>query len=76
MQSRLTNGDTLDEMPKAQRQRNPQPLVEIEAEHGNRGAAMAAAYGTDAYTMKTIAAYFGVHYSTVSRGVRAAEEGP
>jgi len=46
MQSRLTDGDTLNEVPKVQRQRNPQPLVEIEAEHGNRGAAMAAAYGT------------------------------
>jgi hypothetical protein len=31
---------------------------------------MVAAYLSDAYTMKTIAAYFGVHYSTLSRAIR------
>jgi predicted DNA binding protein len=34
---------------------------------------MAAAYVSGAYTMKAIAEYFGVHYSTVSRAVRRAE---
>src|SRR6266511_267717 len=33
---------------------------------------MAAAYVFDAYTLQPIAAYFGVHSSTVSRAVRRA----
>ena len=41
--------------------------------HGDRRTAMAAAYAAGAYTMKAIAAYFGVHYSTVSRAVKDAE---
>jgi DNA-binding MarR family transcriptional regulator len=34
---------------------------------------MAAAYGSGAYTLKALAAYVGVHSSTVSRPVRQAE---
>jgi transposase len=35
---------------------------------------MAAVYVSGAYTLQAIAASFGVHYSTVSRAVRRAEE--
>jgi transposase-like protein len=35
--------------------------------------AMAAADGSGGYTMKAIAAYFGMHHSIVSRAVRQAE---
>lgn len=34
---------------------------------------MATAYASGLYTMKTIAAYFGVHYSTVSRAIKDTE---
>ena len=73
MQSRLTADDTLEEVPKVQRQRPPPSLQAIAQEHGDRASAMAAAYFSGAYTMKAIAVYFGVHYSTVSRAVRRAE---
>jgi putative transposase len=36
----------------------------------DRGEAMARAFATGVYTMQEIAAFFGVHYSTVSRAVR------
>ena len=36
----------------------------------DRGEAMARAFATGVYTMQAVAAFFGVHYSTVSRAVR------
>jgi hypothetical protein len=41
-------------------------LFEIE----DRGEAMSAVYKTGHYTMFEIAAYFHIHYSTVSRAIR------
>lgn len=35
---------------------------------------MALAYRSGGYTMRQIADAFGVHYATVSRAVRAAEQ--
>jgi AraC-like DNA-binding protein len=47
-----------------------QALVEA---YSDQRMAMAAAYVSGPYTLKAIAAYFGVHSSTVSRAVRQAE---
>jgi REP element-mobilizing transposase RayT len=73
MQARLRDTETLDEIPKVQRHPVPQSLQAFAEAHSNRRTAMAAAYVSGAYTMKAIAEYFGVHYSTVSRAVRRAE---
>jgi hypothetical protein len=68
---------SLDEIPKMQRKPFPQALQMFAKAYGNKRTAMAAAYVSGAYTLKAIAAYFGVHYSTVSRAVRyAAEQQP
>jgi REP element-mobilizing transposase RayT len=48
-------------------------LADYEAQSENRNLAMATAYQSGAYTMAEIADYFGVHYMTVSRAVRAME---
>jgi len=40
----------------------------------DRKRGMAEAYRTGDYTMQQIADAFGVHYATVSRAVRAAEQ--
>jgi transposase len=37
---------------------------------------MARAFATGVYTMQEIAAFFGVHYSTVSRAVRRFQARP
>ncbi|MBK1701317.1 helix-turn-helix domain-containing protein, partial [Thiococcus pfennigii] len=42
----------------------------------NRDEAMARAFATGVYTMQEIAAFFGVHYSTVSRAVRRLKAAP
>ncbi len=47
-----------------------QPIGEIISKIEDRGKAMSAIYKTGHYTMFEIAAYFNVHYSTVSRAIR------
>lgn len=66
-------GDSLVEVPKAQRRTVVPSLVEYAISYPNRDVAMARAYRSGAYTMKAIAEHFGVHYMTVSRAVRCAE---
>ena len=57
----------------AQRRPRPQPLQAFAQARADKRVAMAAAYGSGGYTMKAIAAYVGVHDSTVSRALRQAE---
>jgi putative transposase len=72
MQARLRATETLDEIPKGQRLPVPQSLQAFAEAYSDQRTAMAAAYVSGAYTMKVIAAYFGVHYSPVSRAVSRA----
>jgi hypothetical protein len=73
MQGQLQAPERLDEIPKVQRQPLPPVLQAFVEAHDDPRTAMAAAYDSGAYTLKAIAAHFGVHYSTVSRAVRAAK---
>lgn len=69
--SKLTQ---VKEVPRAQRRAKAPALDAISARHRERDAAMAAAFATGQYTLAQIAEHFGVHYSTVSRAVRGAEQ--
>jgi REP element-mobilizing transposase RayT len=60
----------LREVPRAQRRALAEPLASFARRYPERGEAMAQAFATGVYTMQEIAAFFGVHYSTVSRAVR------
>lgn len=73
MQAKIENAPALDEIPRAQRRAVTQPLADFEKRYG-RKEAMARAYLSGQHTMAAIARHFGVHYSTVSRMVRAHEE--
>ena len=64
--------DTLREVSKAQRRSVALELPAWE-HYPDRAEAMARAYFSGAYTMAEIGAYFGVHYMTVSRAVKAFE---
>jgi putative transposase len=75
MQSQIQDEKPLDEIPKVQRRMCRLSLEDFARQHGNPQSAMAAAYLSGAHTMKAIASYFGVHYSTVSRAVSRAERG-
>jgi REP element-mobilizing transposase RayT len=72
---RLTGGagEDLGEIPKAQRRAPAAPLSDYAARYREPHRAMAEAFASGAYTLKAIGAHFGVHYSTVSRAVRAHE---
>lgn len=74
MQRRL--GETavmLKEIPRLQR-RNPVPPLEQFLRQSDRAQGMALAYASGAYTKAEIARAFGVHYSTVSRLVKAKRD--
>ena len=73
MQAKIENASALDEIPRGQRRAVTQPLADFEKRYG-RKEAMARAYLSGQHTMAAIARHFGVHYSTVSRMVRAHEE--
>ncbi len=73
MQMQIEKKPALDEIPCAQRRGLTQPLVDFEQRY-DRNEAMARAYRSGQHTMAAIARHFGVHYSTVSRMVRAHED--
>jgi hypothetical protein len=66
--------ETLQEIPRAQRRPSAKPLAHFAEAFADRREGMARAFQTGVYTMKEVADYFGVHYSTVSRAVRWFEQ--
>jgi len=72
MQSLTT--ENISEIAHAQRRPLAKPLQHFVQMHADARVGMAAAYATGDYTMQAIAQAFGVHYATVSRAVRSAEE--
>jgi hypothetical protein len=62
-------------IPKAQRRPRPPSLSSIVRKYRDRDTAMVAAYATGGYSYQQIADYFGVHFTTVGRVVRAAKTG-
>ncbi|MBV1932870.1 MAG: transposase [Porticoccaceae bacterium] len=74
MKKHLNDTLKLKEVPRAQRRPPANPLAYYQANHQTSKAAMVAAYATGDYTLNDIADHFDVHYSTVSRAVKKAEE--
>lgn len=72
MQAKIEQKPTLDEIPRAQRRTITQPLEKFERDYP-RHEAMARAYLSGQHTMAAVARHFQVHYSTVSRAVKALE---
>ncbi len=72
MQALVDKKPSLTEIPRAQRRALTRALSDFADEHP-RNDAMALAYLSGRHTMASIAEYFGVHYTTVSRLVKAYE---
>ncbi len=73
MQGHIKNKtEDLTEIPRAQRRGISQPLSYFVEKHSIAKDGMREAFETGDYSMKEIAAAFGVHYSTVSRTVNGA----
>lgn len=77
MKREIPNDRDLREIPQAKAKAKARPssrsLADYASIHSDRNSAIAPAYGSGGYTMRDIGDYFGVHYSGVSRIVRAAE---
>ena len=63
----------LDEVPHAQKRPMPKPLEHYEASATSRNEAILQAWLAGGYRMTEIADHFGLHYSSVSKIIRAAE---
>lgn len=74
MQSTISTGQSLDEIPRMQRRPIAKPLTNYLADYAHDPQlGMAMAYLAGDYAMKQVADAFGVHYTTVSRAVKAYE---
>jgi hypothetical protein len=72
MQAMIDKRPTMTEVPRAQRRALVQDLAHF-AQKYERNEAIARAYLSGRHTMAAIAKYFDIHYTTVSRLVRAHE---
>ena len=75
MKNKLAESQKADlrEITRIQRRPLAKPLKWYEENVPDRKKAMALAYTSGDYSMKEISAWFGVHYSTVSRAVKSLE---
>ncbi|SFN01079.1 REP-associated tyrosine transposase [Dokdonella immobilis] len=68
-------GDALlDEVPTTQHRPPPMSLQQYAKAHRDRDHAIAAAYASGGYSMKTIGDHFGLHYSMVSRVIKKSRD--
>ena len=74
MQQVASDQSAVSEIPRVQRRPLARPLTEYRDTIADARVAMASAYATGDYTMQEIAICFGVHYATVSRAVKRAEQ--
>lgn len=70
LQTRQGGEQDLSEIPKRQRRRVSKPLSYYMNRYRHRNDAIHAAYQSGAYTQKEIAAYFDMHYSSISKIVK------
>jgi putative transposase len=73
MQQRIRDDQPLQEIPVRQRRPVERTLAYYAERYSSRDRAMAEAYGSGAYSMQEIGAYFGVGRMTVSRAVKKHE---
>lgn len=67
LQSKLATDVDLREIPRAHRRRIPKPLDYYSRRYDDRNEAIAMAYASGGYSLKSIGDHFGLHYSRVSR---------
>ena len=74
MQLSISSSGSLSEVPRAQRHPPARSLDAYTNTHSTAAQAMIAAYHSGNYSLAAIGRHFGVHYSTVSRLVKLAEQ--
>jgi hypothetical protein len=73
MLCKLDPGQSLQDIPKPQKQSPPTPLSYYEGQYSVQKRAMAEAYCSGHYTLQQVGEHFGVSYATVSRAVKVLE---
>jgi REP element-mobilizing transposase RayT len=71
MQGQLKPEQSLDDVPKVQKQSPIKPLQYYRQKYSMRDRAMAEAYRSGHYTLREVGDHFGVSYATVSRAAKA-----
>lgn len=67
IQTKITKETDLSEIPASQRRPMPKSLDFYAQKYNDRDQAMLAAYQSGGYSMKDLATYFDLHYTSVSR---------
>ena len=67
IQAMITKEADLSEIPVSQRRPMPKSLDFYAQKYNDRDEAMLAAYQSGGYSMKDLAKYFDLHYTSVSR---------
>jgi hypothetical protein len=73
MQCKMKTEQSLEDIPKPQKQSPVKPLAFFQKKYRERNQSMAEAYRSGHFTLKQIGNYFGVSYATVSRAVKKYE---
>jgi hypothetical protein len=71
MQGKIPPETNLSEIPSSQRRQVAKSLEYYEKNSSDRNDAICKAYKSGAYSMKAIGDYFKLHYSRVSRIIKA-----
>lgn len=71
MQCKISPDTDLSEIPSSQKRPVAKPLDYYEKKYSDRNTALIKGYESGAYSMKEIGEYFDLHYSRVSRIVKA-----
>ena len=74
MQGQVSQNQPLSEIPRSQCRPAARPLTEYFDQQWDRDAGIAEAFRSGSYSMREIGDHVGLHYSTVSRIVRMAEQ--
>ncbi len=71
MQKKVPADEDLSEVVSAQKREKAKSLAEYQRRYSDRNTAICKAYESGSYSMKAIGDYFGLHYSWVSRVIKA-----
>jgi len=74
MQSKISPETDLSEIPSSQRRQVAKSLGYYEKKYSDRDTAIFKAYESGAYSMKAIGGYYKLHYSRVSRIIKANDK--
>jgi REP element-mobilizing transposase RayT len=74
MQGKLSPKTSLTEIPSSQKRLPPKPLLHYQQRCDDRNEAIVAAYQSGGYSMVELASHFDLHYSSVSKIIKKAED--